>query len=72
MHFANIKESQHIFDNVRLALKRLDTEYIDVLQVHMARSGESGHPLTTASQLHRFDYETPVHKGSPMNLGLRY
>lgn len=38
MGFTNINECQHIFDNVRLALKRLDTEYIDVLQVYMARS----------------------------------
>ena len=25
---------KHIFDNVKLALKRLQTDYIDVLQLH--------------------------------------
>lgn len=44
MHFTNNDESQHIFDNVKLALKRLDTEYIDVLQVYMTRSGETRSP----------------------------
>lgn len=54
MGFTNINECQHIFDNVRLALKRLDTEYIDVLQVHMARSGEKRPPANdsiTASSI---------------------
>ncbi|KAM0561256.1 hypothetical protein ACHAPJ_003134 [Fusarium lateritium] len=30
----NTKRNKHIFDNVKLALKRLQTDYIDVLQLH--------------------------------------
>jgi aryl-alcohol dehydrogenase-like predicted oxidoreductase len=47
---------QHIFDSVRASLKRLDMEYIDVLQCHRSAALRRVWHMLTSS----FDYNTPI------------
>lgn len=55
-----IETPQHIFDSVQASLKRLQVDYIDLLQCESHSMQSVAHTYPPRLPGHRFDYNTPI------------